>query len=328
MFFQPSHMACSIGRLLSLFQLWIYAKMATVVFGFIETTGVHLSLTHFVGMPSMRAAFAVALPANRGAKQIEAPMVAPPRSVSYAATGMAFDYLARFIMARQFAGSAVRVVSPRWIAEIVVTKCQSGAWPEYKRYGKRWSALVVASSELVEGYIRGQDVPVGRLADTAQMLANLDCLYRAGRCDPDFQPSIDVSADLVVLAEVFDPVVQFAPASALLLNPCFGLSGAVGGADADLILDDLLIDIKTTNSMANPKQYLRQLAGYAALAALGGISDGCGTYRTPIRRLGIYYSRHAKTLIWSLDDVFHGDRWQDYLRTFEQEMKSYRRNIL
>jgi hypothetical protein len=287
-----------------------------------------LSLTEFVKIPSIREAFnAAAMPANRGTKQLEVPMVAPPRSASHSNTGMAFDYLARFIMARQFAGSAVRIVSACWIAEKAIMKCQNGDWPEYKRYGKDWSALVVASTKLIARYIRGQEVPIGRLADTAQMMANLDLLYRTGRCDPDFLPSIDISADLVALAEVFDPVVQFAPVSALLFNPGFAWSGAVSGADADLVCDDLLIDIKTTKNMTNPRQYLRQLAGYAALAALGGISDGDATYPTPIRRLGIYFSRHAQMLIWNLNDVFHGDRWQDYLKTFEREMRSYRKDV-
>lgn len=63
------------------------------------------------------------------------------------------------------------------------------------------------------------------------------------------------------------------------------------GADADLIWDSCLIDIKTSSRSALDLGWLRQLLGYALL-------DWEDAYR--IDSVGIYLSRHAHLASWPL----------------------------
>ncbi|AWP23165.1 hypothetical protein C4901_07345 [Acidiferrobacter sp. SPIII_3] len=77
----------------------------------------------------------------------------------------------------------------------------------------------------------------------------------------------------------------------LLLNPSFGdASRAVGGADADLIVGDMLVDIKTTKDDAIKPEHLNQLLGYFLLARRHRAADP--TFPI-INRIGLYYSRYG-----------------------------------
>lgn len=69
----------------------------------------------------------------------------------------------------------------------------------------------------------------------------------------------------------------------------------MNGADADLIVDDLLIEIKTHRNPANHlRESLRQLLGYTLL-------DYDDSHR--IRQVGLYYTRHAQLSRWDADDL-------------------------
>lgn len=75
-----------------------------------------------------------------------------------------------------------------------------------------------------------------------------------------------------------------------ILNPTFAGSHDVGGADADLIVDGCLIDIKTSISPQIRADYLYQLAGYLLL-------DYNDTFH--INTLGIYMARQGVLLKWN-----------------------------
>jgi hypothetical protein len=78
-------------------------------------------------------------------------------------------------------------------------------------------------------------------------------------------------------------------------GPCFAGSVDVNGADADLIVDDLLLEIKThRNPASHLRESLRQLLGYMLL-------DYDDSHR--IRRVGLYYTRHAHLSRWDADDL-------------------------
>ncbi|MFB7894685.1 hypothetical protein ACFC1I_20950 [Microbacterium sp. NPDC056044] len=83
-------------------------------------------------------------------------------------------------------------------------------------------------------------------------------------------------------------------------NPTFMGSHAVGGADADLVIGDLLIEIKTREQITNPwiRDTLFQLLGYALL----DVDDAHG-----IRRLGILLPRQPYVAIWTLDELLGTD---------------------
>lgn len=76
------------------------------------------------------------------------------------------------------------------------------------------------------------------------------------------------------------------------LGPTFDGSRDVGGADADMILDGLLVDMKTTTSPKVKGEMIHQLLGYVLL----DYSDHYG-----IQQVGIYLSRQRKLITWTLD---------------------------
>ena len=76
------------------------------------------------------------------------------------------------------------------------------------------------------------------------------------------------------------------------LNPTFGGSSDVGGADADLIVGSTLIDIKATVNPKIGRPWLWQLLGYALL----DYSDHYG-----IDTVGVYLSRQGCLLEWPIE---------------------------
>ncbi|WP_434047605.1 MULTISPECIES: hypothetical protein [Sorangium] len=77
----------------------------------------------------------------------------------------------------------------------------------------------------------------------------------------------------------------------LIYNPVFGgkFGGVQVGADGDLLLDDLLLELKTKNDSVPELRSILQLLGYAALDAMRG--------NNRVRRVGIYNSRWG--LLWT-----------------------------
>lgn len=83
----------------------------------------------------------------------------------------------------------------------------------------------------------------------------------------------------------------------VVLNPTFDGSVDVGGADADLILDNCLIDIKATvNPHRNQTFWLYQLLGYTLL-------DYDDHYQ--LREVGIYLARQGTLLKWPLEELVY-----------------------
>lgn len=81
----------------------------------------------------------------------------------------------------------------------------------------------------------------------------------------------------------------------VVLNPTFAQSEALGGADADWTIADMLWDLKTTT---RPRDRLAEsllpLVGYA----LSDTPDTSG-----ITTLGLYFPRFGQTLTWDLDPL-------------------------
>lgn len=83
-----------------------------------------------------------------------------------------------------------------------------------------------------------------------------------------------------------------------ILNPTFSGSMFVGGADADLILDGCLIDLKTTKSKTPTRAFLSrkdyyQLIGYVIL-------DFKNEYN--ISSLSFYLARRGASVTWTVND--------------------------
>lgn len=130
-------------------------------------------------------------------------------------------------------------------------------------------------------------------------LAAFESIYRSGRPDGFTRhPAATEVAELRALFEIV-PWEEFAPEERIHLNPTFGEgSEAVGGAGADLVLDDTMIEVKTVaRSRLSPK-IIRQLLCYAVLARRFGL-DGDDS-STEITELGVYFARAGSLVRASL----------------------------
>ena len=160
--------------------------------------------------------------------------------------------------------------------------------------------------------------PVGRrlepvaeqeLARYCFVLALFEEVYRATRWEggplgvPSAKGSIEellavpgpaVIDDVCRLSSLFYDQFHGLLARPHILNPTFKGSRDVGGADADLIVDGCLIDIKTSISPTIEPEWLRQIVGYTLL----DYND-----ERQIKSVGIYMARQGMLFTWPLVDL-------------------------
>lgn len=80
----------------------------------------------------------------------------------------------------------------------------------------------------------------------------------------------------------------------VVLNPTFAGSEAIGGADADFVVNHCLVDIKTTLYPLRDTSWVYQTLGYVLL-------DWDNTYA--LQEVGVYLARQRQLLRWSLTDL-------------------------
>lgn len=225
------------------------------------------------------------------------PIQAPPMTDHYALVGTAFDYFVRWELERRnpmakdrdwVATTAVRDILPGMVAsklcpgDVALTYRRivenaldfHAMWVADRRFGNMPRPKVEAAAKLVLG------------------LAKIDPLFRTGTLDPDAnvfdRPDV---TDLVNLYETA-PWEQLGgvPNVPLLLNPDFGRwSERLLGADADLVVDRTLVDLKTSKYHDITK-HLAQLVGYYAL---GELYRGDNPDYPVVESAGIYWCRHG-----------------------------------
>lgn len=101
--------------------------------------------------------------------------------------------------------------------------------------------------------------------------------------------------DLCAMSWLFYDRCRDLLAQPAVLNPLFAGSSDVGGADADLIIDRCLIELKASKNATLPANWLRQLAGYVLL-------DYEDTYQ--IDTVGIYMIRQGIMFRWPVEEFF------------------------
>jgi hypothetical protein len=233
------------------------------------------------------------------------PLKVEPRSKRYMLVGTAFDYLLRFELQRR----APHAISERRVAESapwvsvgrdLLMEADEEHYMPPEQVAERMRLLLDNAMAAVADYVK-QKFPTAakqtELAGHAIRLAKLDPVYRAGRLEPDFEEaSPEDIQDLIDLLAVV-PFDELLHDKLLLLNPNFRQTSLlVGGADADLIAGDLLVDFKTTKKGEIEVGNLDQILGYLLLARKQRSVDP--TFPV-INRLGLYFCRHG--YLWSLE---------------------------
>ena len=222
-------------------------------------------------------------------------MVAPPRyHDSYALVGTAFDYCLRFCVAACNKGL---VAEQPWVAEIALKLMEQeeelppGLSLEQARKGVR------RTRELYQEFLKTK-VFTRQLARAALFIAALDKAYRTG---PETVVVSYLRAPLRYEVEDCMRLVRAVPREMITakiraaLNPTFGeASRLVHGADADFVIDETLIDIKTTKYYQITPTQLHQLVGYRILLAACEEGGSTALNARTVTHGAIYFSRHAK----------------------------------
>lgn len=245
-------------------------------------------------------------------------LLAPPRTNNYRSVGTAFDYLLRFYLEHK----CPKAVTKRWIAEdafeLVGNLLKRSNMTLYFE-GKRLKLKEFRNKVAIQLYEARQNhktfLKTGKFTDklfrSTLLLSQLDVIFRAGYFDPNFgiyNPE-DVK-DLKALTKLINDK-DFVAKKKCYLNPTFGKGSVlVGGADADLIIDDLLIDIKVTKHLKLDRDYINQLIGYYILSLIGGISTN--KLVSPIKRVGIYFARYGQLWTIPIKDLGNKKKFDDF----------------
>ena len=266
-----------------------------------------MSLSSFLQRSDVRTKFKQEFPKPELGqnREILAPLVSKnPRLI-----GTAFDYLMRF---------HAKYVNPQaieqeWIAEKSLRILRQ---PGFKRlYEQGYLILTQAKENYLEFLKTGQATEA--LIQSALGLAKLDVVYRSRKNTENLQQvdeeDVEDLKNLIALIER----EKFKSSGVVVLNPTFDSAlKLVGAADGDLILDDLLIDIKTFSKFKLERDDFNQLIGYYSLVRLGSI-DGAPPQHE-IKRLGIYFSRHAYLHVIPVEEVIDEQRFPQFIEWLQK----------
>ena len=251
-----------------------------------------MSLTSFINIPEVRDKFSETFhyPYLEGTPEL----LCPPLTKHYSMIGTAFDYLLRFVVESQNDQAKTK----EWVAETAVKMTKD------TRDFKVCNAALKEAEEAYNTYKKTKKLDDKTLKG-ALLLAQLDPIYRAGIVDPNIgtieKLDIQDMRNLISRAKLD----VFKAKKVCLLNPTFGEGSVlVGGADADLIIDGTIIDIKTVKDFKLDKKYYNQLIGYYILSKIGGI-DG-QKKKLDINNLAVYYSRYATFVNFKISDIMKG----------------------
>lgn len=240
-------------------------------------------LTRFITRPNIRAIMKELFPNPGGLPKLS--IMAPPLTRNFALVGGAFDYFLRFFVSSRWPKCEVRSLTAEKAPTILkLLRQPKKAIRQYELKIKQSISILNDVSEVVG---------ISNAALTACLeLAQFEPVVRRAYIPPNLGliQEEDI-ADLRCLIEIID-WRNFTPTKQALLNPTFGFgSQMVGGADADLIIDGKLIELKTVKDLKLRRIDLNQVIGYFCLAAIDK-----NEHEGPdmaIQNICIYYSRYA-----------------------------------
>lgn len=240
-----------------------------------------MSLTSFLKIPAIKDRFKTDFPLKP--IKLEGEMKAKPLTTNNQLVGTAFDYLLRFHLEK----INKNVSQKSWVAEQGVELTRSNP-----RTHKNLMVILDRAKETHLKFLKTGTMDK-ELIRTSLELAKLESIFRArhrGLIIPDMNDIHD--KDIKDLKNLIALVGKnFKSKKITILNPSFGGgSKLVGGADADIIIDDTLIEIKTVQDLKLTKDYYFQIIGYYTLYRIGGLD---GVKDPEIKNIAVYFSRHG-----------------------------------
>lgn len=261
-----------------------------------------MSLLELVSRADVRAQLDRILPdyqRNQGVPMLVAPGMNEPgirRTL-----GTAFDYAFRMELQRRAGLTRNRP----WIAEHEIANLLSASRLRSRRLSNRLRRAQAAVDEargFEKRYVRSRAPRRQtklKLAAHAFRLARLDAIYRAGRFDTLFvRPRMAWLDEIVTMLDGV-PWWQIGT-SRISLNPTFGPLGEAIGADADVIADGRLLELKVKQHPFIEKADIRQVIGYLLLARAARNS---GKRSPRLYSIGIYFARHCHLWTASVAEI-------------------------
>jgi hypothetical protein len=246
---------------------------------------------------------------------IKTEILAPPMTANHSIIGQAFDYLLRFHLEHKYkekvnsSGSWVADSSFRHIhnsaeksdSSVISVGYRRDIKKDKKQFLKMLETEYSSSKNNYERYLKSGHL-TDELVKSCLFPARLDVTFRAGMIDANLGNEVDLDIqDVKKLLSIVNPE-HFHVKDYCYINPTFGKgSGLVGGADADLIIDGTLIDLKVTKNLKLERDHLNQTIGYYILSLIGGVNKDENI--RPIQNVGIYFARHGQLWKHSLSDI-------------------------
>lgn len=247
--------------------------------------------------------------------------------------GIAFDYLARVMLARvvkenrnesysNITAEGGVIVLSRFLKKH--RSIESKIEKKFKKNIKRLKAFCNNKRDIKE------------LILDVCFLAKLERVFRSGLPPVDLLkssffdgPDDEVIKDLEQLCDVFQekfmPIIN--PTSEIIYNPNFGIASAfVGGADADVIIDGTLYDFKTGKNIGYKWQEIAQIVGYYLLNetsldihnAEENYSMDVSFQHLDIKRIAFYRARYGE--VEYIDTTYFDDK---IIETAKKNLASY-----
>lgn len=133
----------------------------------------------------------------------------------------------------------------------------------------------------------------------------------------DFRISAAHLEDLRNLLSIYDKR-PFQPTNYLELNPSFGrATDAIGGADADLICDNTIFDIKTSKNLEIDRDDFNRQVVYYLLNKL----DSGGQPRPKITNLGFYFARYGVFVNYKIEDIIIEEKYKYFMGWFKKNIR-------
>ncbi|KYP81757.1 hypothetical protein [Ferroacidibacillus organovorans] len=211
--------------------------------------------------------------------------------------GMAYDYWLRAYLQRinQDYEEPV-VVADQAMRRLILGLTQFGMEDSLPEITEKYNI----SREIRRQYSRGDNVDERGLYEACVFLGYMEAYYRSGYVrqngyDVDSREVHDLSqiADKTMDVEAF-----FKKENRILYNPTFGdMSALVGGADADFVIDTMLVDIKTVRRLGYQAEHMRQLIGYYILSKFDR------DFPVEIGKIGVFFSRFNRFVYLTIADI-------------------------
>lgn len=276
-----------------------------------------MSLSSFLEIPDVKAKFKAEFPKpNFGIKREL--LAAPIKTGHSRLIGTAADYLLRFYV--KYLNPQAEEDDGGWVAERALRVLERRGENHLYELG---NVVVAEARRNYQNFLE-----TGKFSDellrSSLLLAKIDPITRRSDYVVENLEFIDKEdiADLWNLINIVDPSL-FKTQGRVLLNPDFGpASLVVKGADTDLILDDCLIDFKTTIKLTFERKAFDQLLGYYTLSV---IERRFEPDILPINRLGIYFARYAYLYEFPVEQVINPQTFPQFLKWFEKRAEEYRK---